>query len=161
MASLMHDLQEGLLDAAFVRLPCESSKAFNLRLIDVEPMMAALHRSHPLSERDEVALSELVGTPLVLFPHEVAPGLYELVFNACLRAGLAPADSQQASQLSSSLSMVAAGFGFALVPVSMQCIGHPEVTFHRLSDQMLKTDIALAWRKFERSPSVRRLVEMF
>ena len=24
-----------------------------------------------------------------------------------------------------------------------------------------KTDIALAWRKFERSPSVRRLVEMF
>lgn len=46
MATLMGALGEAELDIAFVRLPCESSKAFNLRIIDQEPMVIALARSH-------------------------------------------------------------------------------------------------------------------
>ena len=56
MATLMGALGEAELDIAFVRLPCESSKAFNLRIIDQEPMVIALARSHPLSSCDELAL---------------------------------------------------------------------------------------------------------
>lgn len=37
MANLMAALSEAEIDIAFVRLPCESSKAFNLRIIDEEP----------------------------------------------------------------------------------------------------------------------------
>ena len=45
-------------------------------------------------------------------------GLYELVYNSCLRAGIDMERAWQSSQISSSLSMVNAGFGFALVPQS-------------------------------------------
>ncbi|MDN2485256.1 LysR family transcriptional regulator [Kosakonia sacchari] len=161
MATLMQELEEGLIDVAFVRLPCENSKMFNLKLIDEEPMVLALHRSHPLAAKTDISLNELQQTPLVIFPQQVAPGLYELVFNACLRAGIDMENQQQASQFSSSLSMVAAGFGFAIVPQSMACFSHPQVTFHRMPEQPLKTDVALAWRKFERSPAVKRFIENF
>ncbi len=67
---------------------------------------------------------------------------------------------QQASQFASSLSMVAAGFGFAIIPQSMACISHPQVTFHQM-EEALKTDIALAWRKFERSPPCGALSTTF
>ena len=160
MAGLMQDLEEGMLDVAFVRLPCESSKSFNLKLIDEEPMVIAVHRDHPLAARDTLTLQALRDVPPILFPQDVAPGLYELVFNACLRAGINMKTKRQASQISSSLSMVAAGFGFALVPESLTSLSLPGVTFHSLSGQELKTDIALAWRKFERSPAVKRFVEM-
>lgn len=161
MAALMSALGEGELDIAFVRLPCESSKAFNLRIIDVEPMVIALHRDHPLAGEVMLPLVQLQETAPILFPREVAPGLYEQVFNSCLRAGIDMRQARQSSQLSSSLSMVAAGFGFALVPQSMTCIHHPEVIYRPLSGTPVTTDIAIAWRRFERSRTVKRFLEMF
>ncbi|MEH8698558.1 LysR substrate-binding domain-containing protein [Klebsiella pneumoniae] len=89
------------------------------------------------------------------------PGLYELVYNSCLRAGIDMERAWQSSQISSSLSMVNAGFGFALVPQSMTCIQQPNVSYHPLSGAPLKTDIAIAWRRFERSRTVKRFLAMF
>ncbi|MBV4367587.1 LysR family transcriptional regulator [Erwinia sp. BNK-24-b] len=160
MASLMNDLQEGLLDAAFVRLPCESSKAFNLKVIASEKMLVALPSSHALSAQPQLSLSQLADDTLIMFPREVAPSLYELVFSACLRAGFQPHAGQQSPQISSSIGMVAAGFGFAIVPESLCCITHPDVVFRPVNDAALNTDIALAWRRFDRSPAVMHLAAM-
>ncbi|MEW5290344.1 LysR substrate-binding domain-containing protein [Erwinia papayae] len=160
MAALMQDLQDGLLDAAFVRLPCESSKAFNLMVIASEKMQVALPAGHALAEQPRLSLAQLAGEQLIMFPREVAPSLYELVLGACLRAGFQPHKGQQSPQISSSLSMVAAGFGFAIVPQSVCCISHPGVTFHQIDDAALSSDIALAWHRLNRSPAVMHLIAM-
>ena len=161
MANLMAALSEAEIDIAFVRLPCESSKAFNLRIIDEEPMVIALPRDNPLSAEPTLALEQLRDVAPILFPREVAPGLYELVFNSCLRAGIDMNRARQSSQISSSLSMVNAGFGFALVPQSMTCIALPNVSYQSIQGTPVKTDIAIAWRPFERSRTVKRFLEMF
>jgi len=160
MSSLMTMLAEGELDIAFVRLPCESSKEFELKLLDREPMVVALHRTHPLSACDALALDQLRDTPMILFPQEVAPALFERVYGCCERAGIDMHHTLQSSQLSSSLSMVAAGGGFALVPQSMAAISPTDVTYHALTTPELFTDIALCWRRFERSRTVKRLLAM-
>lgn len=97
----------------------------------------------------------------ILFPREVAPGLYELVYNSYLRAGIDMQSAYQSSQISSSLSMVEAGFGFALVPQSMTCITLPNVSYHPLMGTPLKTDIAIARRRYERSRTVKRFWPCF
>ncbi|MBM7353301.1 LysR family transcriptional regulator [Lelliottia amnigena] len=161
MSSLMTMLTEGELDIAFVRLPCESSKTFDLKILDREPMVVALHSSHPLAQSDALRLEQLRHTPVILFPQEVAPGLYDRVYGCCERAGIDMQHTQQSSQLSSSLSMVAAGAGFALVPQSMAAISPPSVTYHSLISPALSTDIALCWRRFERSRTVKRFLKIF
>lgn len=158
MASLMEDLQDGLLDAAFIRLPCESSKAFNLRVIDTERMLIALSASHPLSGSASLSLTQLIGEQMIMFPREVAPSLYELVISSCLRAGFHPDALLQSPQIASSLGMVAAGCGFSIVPESMTCISHPDVRFHPISGNTLFTDVALAWRRNNPSVAVRHLI---
>lgn len=160
MSSLTAMLAEGELDIAFVRLPCESSKAFELKILDREPMVVALHRDHPLATSGALALEQLRDTPVVLFPQEVAPGLFDRVYSCCERAGIDVQHALQSSQLSSSLSMVSAGGGFALVPKSMAAISPPNVTYHALSSPELYTDIALCWRRFERSRTVKRFLTM-
>jgi len=159
MATLMQDLQEGLLDAAFVRLPCESSKAFNLKIIASETMRIVLPASHALNQQSTLSLAQLVDTPMITFPRELAPSLYESIISACLRSGFQPKTGPQSPQISSAISMVAAGFGFAVVPASLSCINFPGVTFHHCDDPALTTDIALAWRKWDRSASVLHLVQ--
>ncbi|MFP9431263.1 LysR substrate-binding domain-containing protein [Enterobacter sp. LM3] len=160
MATLMTRLGEGELDLAFVRLPCESSKAFELKILDREPMVVALHRTHPLAGQPSLTLAQLNTTPVILFPQDVAPGLYDRVYGCCERAGIDMQHTLQSSQLSSSLSMVAAGGGFALVPQSMEAISPPDVTYHALTTPELYTDIALCWRRFERSRTVKRFLAM-
>lgn len=156
MSSLTTMLAEGELDIAFVR----RSKAFELKILDREPMVVALHRDHPLSGSGDLALDQLRDTPVVLFPQEVAPGLYDRVYGSCERAGIDMQHTLQSSQLSSSLSMVSAGGGFALVPKSMAAISPPNVTYHALRSPELYTDIALCWRRFERSRTVKRFLAM-
>lgn len=160
MANLMTALSEAELDIAFVRLPCESSKAFNLRIIDEEPMVIALPRDNPLATQPTPP-GEAARRGADPLPAGGGPGLYELVYNSCLRAGIDMERAWQSSQISSSLSMVNAGFGFALVPQSMTCIQQPNVSYHPLSGAPLKTDIAIAWRRFERSRTVKRFLAMF
>lgn len=83
------------------------------------------------------------------------------MYNSYLRAGIDMQSAYQSSQISSSLSMVEAGFGFALVPQSMTCITLPNVSYHPLMGTPLKTDIAIAWRRYERSRTVKRFLAMF
>lgn len=159
MATLMHELQEGLLDAAFVRLPCESSKAFNLKMIASEKMALVLPQGHRLADTPRLSLAALREEPLVLFPREVAPSLYEVIISACLRAGFQPDNVQQSPQISSAINMVAAGFGITIIPDSLRSIQLPGVSFHQIEDAALSSDIALAWRRWDRSPAVHHLAE--
>lgn len=160
MSLLMQDLQEGLLDAAFIRLPCESSKAFNLRVISTEKMLIALPRCHPLSGTPTVALSALADETLIIFPRDVSPSLYELIVTACLRAGFSRHTFQQAPQITTSLGMVAAGCGIALVPESLRCVDNPEVSFCDIENNTLFTDVAFAWRRHHPSKAVLHLLAL-
>lgn len=160
MALLMQDLGEGLLDAAFIRLPCESSKAFNLKVIATEEMKVALPASHALSQQQSVALTQLAEESLIIFPREVAPSLFELIVSACLRAGFDATRFQQAPQITSSLGMVGAGCGIALVPASLCCVNNPQLVFRDIENNTLFTDIAFAWRRNHPAKTVLHLLSL-
>ncbi|XXN66140.1 LysR family transcriptional regulator (plasmid) [Enterobacter ludwigii] len=160
MALLMQDLRDGLLDAAFIRLPCESSKAFNLKVIATERMMVALPAGHAYSHLHTIALSQLVDETLIMFPRDVAPSLYELIASTCLRAGFSTTRFIQAPQITSSLGMVGAGCGIALVPASLCCVNNPGIAFCEIENNTLFTDIAFAWRRNNPSRSVMHLLNL-
>ncbi|ORM63964.1 transcriptional regulator [Pantoea rodasii] len=160
MALLMQDLHDGLLDAAFIRLPCESSKAFNLKVIATERMMIALPAGHPCSHLPTVSLTQLVDETLIMFPREVAPSLYELIVSTCIRAGFTTTRFLQAPQIMSSLGMVGSGCGIALVPESMCCVNNPHIMFCEIDNNTLFTDIAFAWRRSNPSRAVMHLLSL-
>lgn len=123
-------------------------------------MVVVLHRDHPLAASGSLSLEQLRDTPVVLFPQEIAPCLYDRVYSCCARCGIDMQNALQCSQLSSSISMVSAGSGFTLVPQSMVVISPPNVTHHPLISPTLYTEIALCWRRFERSRTVKRFLSM-
>jgi DNA-binding transcriptional LysR family regulator len=88
MATLMTRLGEGELDLAFVRLPCESSKAFELKILDREPMVVALHRTHPLAGQPSLTLAQLNTTPVILFPRTLRRGFMTAFTDAASARGL-------------------------------------------------------------------------
>ncbi|MBT0725355.1 LysR family transcriptional regulator [Rosenbergiella sp. S61] len=156
MSQLMQSLREGTLDAAFVRLPCQTSQEFNLHTITQESMFLVVRDKEAKTPLDRI-LREL---PLILFPRELAPSLYDLIVRFCHDHGVAPQLATQAPQMSASIAMVASGFGFTFVPESLTVITMPGVSYQKIEDPQLTTEIALAWRRWDRSPIIKHLLSL-
>jgi DNA-binding transcriptional LysR family regulator len=152
-------LQEGRIDAAFVRPPLRTGEGITLHLIDEEEMVVALASSHPLAQRADLEISDLAGETFVLYPRTERPGLADTVIAACEKAGFAPKVRQYTPQLSSTINLVAAALGISIVPGSMRGLQPQAVTYKRLRDQRLTALLGVAHRTGESSAPVLRFIE--
>lgn len=160
MPVLMNDLHNEHIDVAFIRQPCGASNEFTCKVLVEEDMLVVLPHNHPLQDCPVINLQALQHEKLIIFPREVGPGLFDAIISACYRAGFQPTLGQQSPQMVSAIGMVAAGFGFTLVPRSLTAIQANNVTYHEIDDSLLKTKITLAWRRHERSATVLNMVNI-
>jgi DNA-binding transcriptional LysR family regulator len=144
---LLEALRSGALDLAFLRPGLNETEGLNLRRMPDEEFWAALPAGHRLSGESRIDLVELAGDPFILYPRANGQLLYDSIIAACRNAGFSPRLAQEAPQMASSVSLVAAGVGVALVPESMRQLQAPGVTFARLQGDAPKAQLFLAHRK--------------
>jgi DNA-binding transcriptional LysR family regulator len=78
---------------------------------------------------------------------------------ACRSAGFTPSIGMNSPQISSTVNLVAAGFGVTLIPASIGQIHAEGVSFHELQGKPPRTSIALVHRQRERAPALLNLVK--
>lgn len=148
MSALINELVKGAIDLAFIRLPCDRSREVEYRVIDNEEMVVALPINHPLAALPQLSsLSVLKDEPLIIFPREISPGLYDSVLTACEQAGFTPPALASSPQTTSAISMVATGFGYSIVPASLSKIDQANVRYLSIEGTPLTAQVALAWRR--------------
>ena len=152
---LVASLQDGFLDAAFLRPGAAGTEAFQLRLLSEEPMAVALPASHPCAASKDVDLSDLRADPFLLFPRPVSPMLYDSVIGACRKAGFDPVIGQVAPHMASIITLVAAELGVSIVPASMSQLQVAGVAYRAIAGEAPIARLALAHRRGETSPIVR------
>ena len=138
-------LRFGQIDIGFVRPPVEED-GINSEIVFREPLIVALPQTHHLADRAYVELRELSTEPFILFPRSLAPGLYDPIVSLCQQAGFSPRAAQEAIQMQTIVSLVAAEMGVAIVPASMQNFQRSGVIYKALSESTCIVAIALIWR---------------
>jgi len=124
-------LRFGQIDIGFVRPPVEED-GINSEIVFREPLIVALPETHHLADRAKVELRQLSTEPFILFPRSQAPGLYDLIVSLCQQAGFSPIAAQEAIQMQTIVSLVAAEMGVAIVPASMQNFQRSGVVYKAL-----------------------------
>jgi DNA-binding transcriptional LysR family regulator len=152
-ARLLAQLDEGRIDLAFLRPGVHSFAGVVLRDIASEPMKAVLPVTHPLAQRTRIPLSALAQEPFVLIPRAASPMLHDEIVSACRHAGFEPMPGQQAPQLSTVVSLVAAEFGVSIVPASVSQFHAEGVTYVDIADSKVRSKLALA--SLEGNPSTK------
>jgi DNA-binding transcriptional LysR family regulator len=152
-AHLLAQLDEGRIDLAFLRPGVHSFAGVVLRDIASEPMKAVLPVTHPLAQRARIPLSALAQEPFVLIPRAASPMLHDEIVSACRHAGFEPMPGQQAPQLSTVVSLVAAEFGVSIVPASVSQFHAEGVTYVDIADAKVRSKLALA--SLEGNPSTK------
>ncbi|MFP8965042.1 LysR substrate-binding domain-containing protein [Pokkaliibacter sp. CJK22405] len=136
---LMELLDKGELDALMVRPLAEQLKGYKSFHLDREPLQIALSRHHPLAQSGEpIPLIALKEEDFIFTP--TANCIYQASVEACRRAGFEPRLTRSASLVGSTLLMVAAQLGFALLPASVGLMNRHEIVFRDIdSDIKLPT----------------------
>lgn len=108
-------LARGDLDLGLIVPPIDKPQRMRTRLLSSEPAVLAI----PADGAKTSDLKELlasVGDRLILFPRSDGPALHDSVLRVFTRLGIQPKIVQESARLLTTLSLVGAGVGAAVVP---------------------------------------------
>jgi DNA-binding transcriptional LysR family regulator len=128
--------------------PLKAVSGLEVEVVSRDRLQLAVPLSSPLAQREAVALRELASEAFVLFPYVQGPALHGRLMSACRQAGFVPRVRQEARQMHTILSLVAAEIGVSLVTEgarSMRVNGVAMVPFTGTPDD-LTWDLAMAWK---------------
>ncbi len=150
------EVSAGNLDAGIVRLPYPNMpENVVVRTLCEERMMIALPRDHPRARSNEpIALADLEDEAFVATHLPPNTGFSAAMHRACTTAGITPDIVHRSPQFASIVSLVAAGLGVAVVPVSIGNVNIPNVAYRPLSDVRETANISLVYQKHRESPAL-------
>ena len=158
LAQQYEALQRDTIDFGLLILPIEDA-GLETEIFLREPLVAALPPGHPLCKKRRLRVEQLASCDFVLFPWMRGVGYGRLVMRVCSRAGFVPRVVQEASPMESIIGMVGAGVGVSILPAMAERQHVARVEYRPLADAFAVADIAMAWKKSNRSPVLARFIE--
>ncbi|MGH7024235.1 MAG: hydrogen peroxide-inducible genes activator [Caulobacteraceae bacterium] len=145
---LLAELRSGVLDAALVALPYDTSGLEYAHVLDDE-LVAALPADHPLCQSDRISTERLEGEEMILL--EDGHCLRDHALMACGMA--APRHGREESFAATSLAtlvqMVGSGLGVSFLPAMAVDAGlatAAQITVRPLEAERSSREIVVAWR---------------
>lgn len=146
---------KGQCDVGFIRPPIALPDG--LALFDVlrEPVLVALHSNHRCAGKASVRLADLQDDTFICVHRKEGIGFYDTTMKVCGAAGFVPQVEVISSQMSIVISMVAAGFGVAIVPASTRTFAPPDVVFRCIEGSDVTTALSMIHAYNNQSPAVQ------
>ncbi|QJT80573.1 LysR family transcriptional regulator [Kosakonia sp. MUSA4] len=139
-------LNEGSLDLGLMRnTPLPETLAWEVILR--EPLLAMIHRDHPLAARKAVSLKELAQEPFVFFDPHVGTGLYDEILGLMRRYQLIPTITQEVGEAMTIIGLVAAGLGVSILPASFHRVQLNEMRWVPIIEADAVSEMWLVWAK--------------
>lgn len=158
--SLLRSLRAGEVDVAFVRPPYVADPEFESERVLNEPMLVALPPNHRLVRKRAIPMAALADEDFVLYPRPIGASLYDAIQSACQRAGFTPRVIQEAPQMASIVSLVAAGVGISVVPAAMRHMGAQGIEYRPIKGDAPHALLDMAYRRHDRSAAASNAVEL-
>ncbi len=150
-------LEEEYIQVGLLRLPI-SLPFVNVEVVRREPIVCVLPEEHPLATHERIAVSLLANEPFILQSSHRGAGYYVQLMNLCLASGFSPNVIQEVTEIHTIVSLVAAGMGVSLVPLSAQNIRSQGVVYRELEGVATLTEMAVAWLRNSRSAIVQNFL---
>ena len=153
------DIIEGKVDLGFVHPPVADGGKLDVQTVYRDRLVLAIPEADAHNWPDSVSLADLAAKRFILFPYIQGPALHTRITEACRRAGFLPNIAQEARQMHTILSLVAARMGVAPVPSGARSMRVEGVRFVEIID--LPVDLAWELAIACRARDPKRLLRNF
>jgi DNA-binding transcriptional LysR family regulator len=130
------------------------------RVVSSDPLVAALPAGHPLVRRKRIRLEELAEDPFVFYTRSSGPAVHDTIVGYCRAAGFTPRIEQEAADVQTIVSLVAAGLGVSLLIAPTPPSNPDAVVYRELSDDLPPWQLSVAWSPDNRSPVLARFLDL-
>jgi DNA-binding transcriptional LysR family regulator len=121
--------------------------------LEHERLVAVLPDDHRLVDRVRLRLADLATDRFVMVARAGTPSVHDRFIELCLRAGFSPHTAEEAHQYPTMVSLVAAGYGVAVVPACVTLLPVAGVAYVPLSDPDATSLLALVAPRGPASPA--------
>ncbi|MFD3406884.1 LysR family transcriptional regulator [Kribbella sp. NPDC058693] len=130
------------------------------RVVAEDQLVAVLPARHRLTRRKRIRLTDLAEEPFVFYSRPSGPAVHDTILGFCRAAGFTPRIEQEAADVQTIVSLVAAGLGVSLL-ISPTPPSNPDsVVYRELSDDLPPWPLSVAWSPDNRSPVLARFLEI-
>jgi DNA-binding transcriptional LysR family regulator len=154
---LLEAVANGDVDAAIVGLGAQPlPPRVGTRVVATEPLVLAVRRGDPLSNRRTVTVAQLREQPMITLVR--GSGLRTVLEHACHDAGFVPRITAEADELGSLVGLAAEGLGAAVLPSS--AAKGADLAVLKITRPRLRRRTALAWNEAATSPAGRTFLAL-
>ncbi len=136
-------LRGGQVNIGLMLLPVRDPN-LDSRALWRQPLVAALPAAHPLARKRKLKISDLRAEAFVFFPRQIRATYFDQVMRWCAGAGFTPHVVQEAIEVPTLLSLVAAGVGVFLPIEFFSRLSLPGVAYRPIEDAPT-VDIVAVW----------------
>ncbi|NEQ49686.1 MAG: LysR family transcriptional regulator [Leptolyngbya sp. SIO3F4] len=152
-------LLENRLDIGLMRPPVEHD-ALQAKSVLQESLVAALPLDHRLASQEHISVRALQDELFILFPRPMATRLYDQIISFCdQEGGFSPTVVQQAAQMQTILSLVAADIGVTIVPESLRSLQRRGVCFRSFTEPTPQAEVCIVCKQKPVAPTVEAFLQ--
>lgn len=155
MAEQVDAVAKGQCDVGFIRPPIVLPDGVVSFDVLCEPVLVALRSNHRCAGKISVQLADLRDDTFICVHRKQGIGFYDTTMRVCGAAGFVPKVEVMSSQMSIVISMVAAGFGVAIVPASTRTFAPSDVVFRCIEGSDVTTALSMIHTYNNQSPAVQ------
>jgi DNA-binding transcriptional LysR family regulator len=130
----------------------------DVMLFRQEPLVVALPEKHPLTNKANVAIVDLIDEEFVMPSYQVVSGLPEKIYTLCDQAGFMPKVALEAIFTVTILGFVAAEIGISILPSSVQSLQRTGVVYRPIEEKTIANQLIAVWRKQNSSIILQRFL---
>jgi DNA-binding transcriptional LysR family regulator len=154
-------LEQGKLDVGILRAPVHSEK-LKLHSLFFDPFMVVIPSSKTTFKSQEELSSFIQERPFIFFNKDYAPDYNDKLTEICERLGFKPTILHEANNVHSILQLVEAGLGVSILPASLEPqYSSLNVSFIKLSDIPIATEVVLAYKRSNSSPALQWFIQRY
>jgi DNA-binding transcriptional LysR family regulator len=156
----LEQLTEGRLDIGLLRPPARYPVGIAATIVARQDNLIVLPDDHPLAAaKQRIKPAALADEAFIAPSFEMEVGIYQHTAELARVGGFAPRLVARAPDFFTIVTMVAAGFGIAVVPQSCTCIQIPGIVYKQIAGQSRPAELAAAFRRDERAPAVKTFIK--
>lgn len=137
-------LLDRTIDVGLLRTPLSVPPEIILTPIHREPFVLLLPQSHPLAKKPRFQLKDLKRADFVMYTRRMAPGFHDRILSQLHARGVTPHIVQEAGEMFTLLSLVAAEMGVAVAPQSILLHSSNRIVVRQLPEDFPHSELALA-----------------
>lgn len=159
--SLVRDVQNGTMDAAFIGLHTEA-QGLRVETLREESLLVAVPAGHALARKRKIGFDDLRSESIYRFERRLNPGFYDHCQAFFERIDFKPCTIPEPHDHHILLGLIAEGQGIAFISPSLQNVKRRGVVFRPLKSEArdLSSGIAVAYAENNPSPVLKSFLEL-